>query len=136
MLVSAASISVPLFALVLRKGYGLGAQAMTGGDFSAAALTIAWPTAEFGPMGLEGAVRLGYRKELDAEPDPAARQALFEKLVGRMYENGKALSVASVVEIDAVIDPAETRAWIIRGLRACQTAPRAPGKKRPFVDVW
>lgn len=136
MLVSAASISVPLFALVLRKGYGLGAQAMTGGDFSAAALTIAWPTAEFGPMGLEGAVRLGYRKELDAEPDPAARQALFEKLVGRMYENGKALSVASVVEIDAVIDPAETRAWIIRGLRACQTAPRVPGKKRPFVDVW
>jgi acetyl-CoA carboxylase carboxyltransferase component len=73
-----------LFAVVLRKGYGLGAQAMTGGDFSATAFTVAWPTAEFGPMGLEGAVRLGYRKELEAEVDRVAREALFQKLVGRM----------------------------------------------------
>jgi len=136
MFVTAASLTVPLFAVVVRKGYGLGAQAMTGGDFSAAAMTLAWPTAEFGPMGLEGAVRLGYRKELEAETDPAAQKALFEKLVGRMYETGKALSVASVVEIDAVIDPAETRAWIVRGLKACPTPPRPKGKKRPFVDVW
>ncbi|WP_374574359.1 carboxyl transferase domain-containing protein [Phenylobacterium sp.] len=134
--VTAASLTVPLIALVLRKGYGLGAQAMTGGDFSAAAMTLAWPTAEFGPMGLEGAVRLGYRKELEAEADPAARQALFEKLVGRMYENGKALNVASVLEIDAVIDPAETRAWIVRALKACPVPPHGAGKKRPFVDVW
>ncbi|WP_334162473.1 carboxyl transferase domain-containing protein [Phenylobacterium sp.] len=134
--VTATSLSVPLFTLVLRKGYGLGAQAMAGGDFSAPAMMAAWPTAEFGPMGLEGAVRLGYRKELEAEEDPAARQALFEKLVGRMYENGKALSVASVVEIDAVIDPAETRAWLVRGLKACPVPPKPPGKKRPFVDVW
>jgi acetyl/propionyl-CoA carboxylase alpha subunit/acetyl-CoA carboxylase carboxyltransferase component len=134
--VTATSLTVPLFTVVLRKGYGLGAQAMAGGDFSAPAMTVAWPTAEFGPMGLEGAVRLGYRKELDAQPDPAARQALFEKLVGRMYETGKALSVASVVEIDAVIDPAETRAWLLRGLKACPIPPRPKGKKRPFVDVW
>jgi acetyl/propionyl-CoA carboxylase alpha subunit/acetyl-CoA carboxylase carboxyltransferase component len=134
--VTATSLSVPLFTLVLRKGYGLGAQAMAGGDFSAPAMMLAWPTAEFGPMGLEGAVRLGYRKELEAEVDPAARQALFEKLVGKMYENGKALSVASVVEIDAVIDPAETRAWLVRGLKACPVPPRGSGKKRPFVDVW
>ncbi|HEY8573029.1 carboxyl transferase domain-containing protein [Phenylobacterium sp.] len=134
--VTATSLTVPLFTVVLRKGYGLGAQAMAGGDFSAPAMTIAWPTAEFGPMGLEGAVRLGYRKELEAESDPAARQALFEKLVGRMYENGKALSVASVVEIDAVIDPAETRAWLLRGLKACPVPARPNGKKRPFVDVW
>jgi len=134
--VTATSLTVPLFTVVLRKGYGLGAQAMSGGDFSAPAMTIAWPTAEFGPMGLEGAVRLGYRKELDAQPDPEARQALFEKLVGRMYEIGKALSVASVVEIDAVIDPAETRAWLLRGLKACPVPPRLAGKKRPFVDVW
>ncbi|WP_374471780.1 carboxyl transferase domain-containing protein [Phenylobacterium sp.] len=134
--VTATSLSVPLFTVVLRKGYGLGAQAMAGGDFSAPAMMLAWPTAEFGPMGLEGAVRLGYRKELEAETDPAARQALFEKLVGKMYENGKALSVASVVEIDAVIDPAETRAWLLRGLKACPVPPRGPGKKRPFVDVW
>jgi len=134
--VTATSLTVPLFMVVLRKGYGLGAQAMAGGDFSAPAMTVAWPTAEFGPMGLEGAVRLGYRKELDAQPDPTARQALFEKLVGRMYETGKALSVASVVEIDAVIDPAETRAWLLRGLKACPVPPRPQGKKRPFVDVW
>ncbi|MBW8812146.1 MAG: carbamoyl-phosphate synthase large subunit [Caulobacterales bacterium] len=134
--VTATSLSVPLFTVVLRKGYGLGAQAMAGGDFSAPALMLAWPTAEFGPMGLEGAVRLGYRKELDAQPDPEARQALFEKLVGRMYETGKALSVASVVEIDAVIDPAETRAFLLRGLKACPVPPRSAGKKRPFVDVW
>lgn len=108
--VTAASLTVPLFAVVLRKGYGLGAQAMIGGDFSAAAFTIAWPTAEFGPMGLEGAVRLGYRKEMDAETDPVARQALFKTLVGRMYEVGKAVSVAEVLEINAVIDPADTRA--------------------------
>jgi acetyl/propionyl-CoA carboxylase alpha subunit/acetyl-CoA carboxylase carboxyltransferase component len=134
--VTATSLTVPLFTVVLRKGYGLGAQAMAGGDFSAPAMMVAWPTAEFGPMGLEGAVRLGYRKELEAEADPAARQALFEKLVGKMYENGKALSVASVVEIDAVIDPAETRAWLLRGLKACPVPPRGSGKKRPFVDVW
>jgi len=134
--VTATSLTVPLFMVVLRKGYGLGAQAMAGGDFSAPAMTVAWPTAEFGPMGLEGAVRLGYRKELDAQPDAEARQALFEKLVGRMYENGKALSVASVVEIDAVIDPAETRGWLLRGLKACPVPPRREGKKRPFIDVW
>jgi acetyl-CoA carboxylase carboxyltransferase component/biotin carboxylase len=138
--VTAASLSVPLIAVVLRKGYGLGAQAMTGGDFSAAAMTLAWPTAEFGPMGLEGAVRLGYRKELEAETDPAAQKALFEKLVARMYETGKALSVAQVAEIDAVIDPAETRAWIVQGLKACgaEAGPRWREKpqRRPFIDTW
>jgi acetyl/propionyl-CoA carboxylase alpha subunit/acetyl-CoA carboxylase carboxyltransferase component len=136
MMVAATSLTVPLFTVVVRKGYGLGAQAMAGGDFSAPAMTIAWPTAEFGPMGLEGAVRLGYRKELEAEQDAAARQALFEKLVGKMYENGKALSVASVVEIDAVIDPTETRAWLVRGLKACPVPPKRPGKKRPHIDTW
>jgi acetyl-CoA carboxylase carboxyltransferase component len=86
-------------------------------------------------MGLEGAVRLGYRKELDAEPDPAAREALFQKLVGRMYQTGKAISVAQVDEIDAVIDPAETRDWIVRGIKSCP--PRSSGAQaRSFVDVW
>ncbi len=133
--VVAAGMSVPLFAVVLRKGYGLGAQAMTGGDFSASAFTVAWPTAEFGPMGLEGAVRLGYRKELEAETDPQARDALFQKLVGKMYEAGKAISVAQVNEIDAVIDPAETRDWLMRGIKSCPT--RTPGvRPRSFIDVW
>lgn len=131
--IAGAKLGTPLFCIVLRKGYGLGAQAMTGGDFSASAMTIAWPTAEFGPMGLEGAVRLGYRKELEAETDSAAREALFQKLVGRMYETGKAISVAQVDEIDAVIDPAETRAWLMRGLKSCPVKKTAG---RSFVDVW
>ena len=135
MFVTAGSLTVPIFSVVLRKGYGLGAQAMTGGDFSATAFTIAWPTAEFGPMGLEGAVRLGYRRELEAETDPAVRQALFEKLLGRMYQTGKAISVAQVLEIDAVIDPADTRSWIVRGVDACSDGPMLRGR-RPFVDVW
>jgi len=134
--VTAATLSVPFFTVVLRKGYGLGAQAMAGGDFTATAFTIAWPSAEFGPMGLEGAVRLGFKKELDAEADPAARQALFENLLAGMYETGKAVSVARALEIDAVIDPSETRAWILQGLKAAGSAPRRTGKKRPFVDVW
>ncbi|WP_366501426.1 carboxyl transferase domain-containing protein [Phenylobacterium sp.] len=133
--VTAQSLSAPLFAVVLRKGYGLGAQAMTAGDFSAAAFTIAWPTAEFGPMGLEGAVRLGYRKELEAETDPVARQALFDKLLGRMYQVGKATSVAEVLEINAVIDPAETRSWLVRGLTSCPVPP-VTGRRRRFVDTW
>jgi acetyl-CoA carboxylase carboxyltransferase component len=134
--VTAATLDAPFFTVVLRKGYGLGAQAMAGGDFSASAFTIAWPSAEFGPMGLEGAVRLGFRKELEAEADPAARQALFEKLLAGMYETGKATSVARALEIDAVIDPSETRAWVVQGLKAAGSPPRRTGKKRPFVDVW
>jgi acetyl-CoA carboxylase carboxyltransferase component len=136
MFVTAGGLSVPLFTVVLRKGYGLGAQAMAGGDFSAAALMLAWPTAEFGPMGLEGAVRLGYRKELEAETDPAARQALFEKRLARMYQQGMALTVAEVLEIDAVIDPVETRPWLVRGLKACPVEPSGAASRRRFVDVW
>ncbi|MDB5447140.1 MAG: biotin carboxylase, partial [Phenylobacterium sp.] len=134
--VTAATLSVPFFTVVLRKGYGLGAQAMAAGDFSASAFTISWPTGEFGPMGLEGAVRLGYRKELEAETDPAAREALYQALVARMYETGKAVNVARMTEIDAVIDPAETRGWIVRGLNAAGATPPRAGRKRPFVDVW
>ena len=134
MFVTAGGLTVPLFTVVLRKGYGLGAQAMAGGDFSAAAMMLAWPTAEFGPMGLEGAVRLGYRKELEAETDPVARQELFEKRLARMYQQGMALTVAEVLEIDAVIDPAETRSWLVRGMKSCPVDPSAP--RRSFIDVW
>ena len=106
------SLTVPLVAIVLRKAYGLGAMAMAGGGFSEPLCAAAWPTGEFGAMGLEGAVRLGFRKELDAVEDAAERDALFERLVAEMYERGSALEVASVLEIDRVIDPAETRALI------------------------
>ncbi|MDR3514160.1 MAG: carboxyl transferase domain-containing protein [Caulobacteraceae bacterium] len=135
MFIIGAALSVPIYAIVLRKGYGLGAQAMTGGTFPASLFTIAWPTGEFGGMGLEGAVRLGYRKELEAETDPAAQKALFETLVARMYERGKAVNVAQTLEIDAVIDPEESRDWILRGLKSRR--PRGPGeRRRSYIDAW
>ncbi len=129
--VTGAALSVPAFCIVLRKGYGLGAMAMALGGFHRTRLTASWPSGEFGGMGLEGAVRLGYRRELEAEPDPAARQALFDQLVARMYAEGEAINMAAYVEIDAVIDPAETRQWLSRGLRA--SAAKASGR---FIDTW
>src|SRR5829696_8683953 len=111
MFVVGASLTVPFFTIVLRKGYGLGAQAMAGGSFHAPLFTVSWPTGEFGGMGLEGAVRLGFRRELDAI-EGEERERLFRELVDRMYEVGKAISTASYFEIDDVIDPAETRRWV------------------------
>ncbi|MGB7479599.1 MAG: carboxyl transferase domain-containing protein, partial [Burkholderiaceae bacterium] len=134
--VTAASLTVPFFTIVLRKGYGLGAQAMAGGSFHAGVFTIAWPSAEFGAMGVEGAVRLGFRKELEAIADPAERQRAFDDMVAQAYDKGKAISVASFLEIDAVIDPLESRDWLLRGLASVPPAPVRDGKKRPFVDTW
>jgi acetyl-CoA carboxylase carboxyltransferase component len=109
-----ARMSVPIVAIFLRKGYGLGAMAMTGGSFINPVYAASWPTGEFGGMGLEGAVRLGFKKELDAVADPAEREALFQQLLARMYDLGKASEAAAYLEIDAVIDPADTRAVILR----------------------
>lgn len=133
--VTGANLTVPVVSVVLRKSYGLGAQAMMAGSTKAPVACVAWPTGEFGGMGLEGAVRLGYRKELEAVTDPGERERLFQEMVGRLYEHGKALSVATHFEIDDVIDPAETRRWIGAVL---ESAPRHErrGKKRPFVDTW
>ena len=128
-----ANVSVPLFCVITRKGYGLGAQAMAGGGFTAPFDTVAWPTGEIGGMGLEGAVNLGFKKQLDACETEAERSALFEKLVGVMYDKGKALNAAAALEFDAVIDPAETRGRILRGLDAFGPVPRG---RRTFVDTW
>ena len=130
--VTAASLRVPYFSIVLRKGYGLGAMGMTAGGFHAPVFNVAWPTGEFGAMGLEGAVRLGYRKELEAVPEGPAREALFEKLVAQQYANGSALNLAATLEIDAVIDPAETRGWLARGLASSKVGERTAR----FVDTW
>ncbi|MFT7390872.1 MAG: acetyl/propionyl-CoA carboxylase alpha subunit/acetyl-CoA carboxylase carboxyltransferase component [Paracoccaceae bacterium] len=135
MFVTAASLSVPVLGVVLRKGYGLGAMAMVGGGFHESMATVSWPTGEFGGMGLEGAVRLGFAKELDAAPDEAAKQALFDKLLAELYENGKAISIGSVLEVDAVIDPVETRSWISGAARAAGR-PAPTGGRRPFIDTW
>jgi acetyl-CoA carboxylase carboxyltransferase component len=136
MFVTGASLRVPFFTVVLRKGYGLGAQAMAGGSFRSPLFTVAWPSGEFGGMGLEGAVRLSMRKELEAVEDPAEREQLFNRLVAHAYERGKALNMAANLEIDDVIDPAESRGRIIHMLDSLPpTAPRE-GKRRPCIDAW
>jgi acetyl-CoA carboxylase carboxyltransferase component len=133
MFMAASHLRVPYFTVVLRKGYGLGAQAMAAGGFDAPVFTVAWPTGEFGAMGLEGAVRLGYRKELEAVAEGAERDALFQRLVAQQYVNGEALHMAQTLEIDAVIDPAETRDWLVRGLASAHVAP---GTAASYVDTW
>jgi acetyl-CoA carboxylase carboxyltransferase component len=133
MFVAAAHLRVPLLSVVLRKGYGLGAMAMTGGGFQETLSTVAWPTGEFGGMGLEGAVRLGYRKELEALPEGPEREALFEQLLAQQYDNGSAIHMAATLEIDAVIDPASTRNWLVAGLEAGRVRP-ADGALA--IDAW
>ncbi|WP_396436682.1 carboxyl transferase domain-containing protein [Limnohabitans sp.] len=133
MFVAAAHLRVPLLSVVLRKGYGLGAMAMTGGGFHQTLSTVAWPTGEFGGMGLEGAVRLGYRKELEALPEGPEREALFEQLLAQQYDNGSAINMAATLEIDAVIDPADTRQWLIAGLDSGVIATEAGVRA---IDTW
>ncbi|MFT7288501.1 MAG: acetyl-CoA carboxylase carboxyltransferase component [Halieaceae bacterium] len=118
-----ASLQVPLLAVFLRKAYGLGAMALVGGSFAIPDYALAWPSGEFGGMGLEGAVRLGYRKELDAQTDPAARSALFDSLLAELYDKGKAVEAAAHLEIDAVIDPAQTRGHLLNALRDTRVGP-------------
>ena len=136
MFVVGANITVPFFTIVLRKAYGLGAQAMAGGSFKAPVFTVTWPTGEFGGMGLEGAVKLGYRNELAAIEDPEERKREYEERVARMYENGKAVNAASHFEVDDVIDPKDSRRWIVSALRSAPPPPPRSGKKRPCVDTW
>jgi len=135
MFVASARLRVPLLAVVLRKSYGLGAMAMLAGSTRSPSFTVAWPTGEFGGMGLEGAVRLGFAKELQAAAEGAERDALYQKLVAQMYEQGQAISAAEHLEIDAVIDPAQTRAWLLAALQAAQQGSNAPSAQR-FVDAW
>jgi acetyl-CoA carboxylase carboxyltransferase component len=135
MFIAGAHLRVPFFAVVLRKAYGLGAMAMTGGGFHVPVSTVSWPSGEFGAMGLEGAVRLGYRKELAALPEGEERDALYRRLLDQQMAAGKAINMASTLEIDAVIDPAETRAWLLRGLLSV-----LPGSSRAaptaMIDAW
>jgi len=132
-----ANLEVPVGTIVLRKGYGLGAQAMAGGGFKAPLFTVAWPTSEFGAMGLEGAVRLGMRRELEAIEDPEERERVFQATVAGAYEHGRGVNMAAYGEIDDVIDPADSRRWI--ALLFSDATGRwweRPGKKRPYVDAW
>jgi acetyl-CoA carboxylase carboxyltransferase component len=137
MFLTGGNLSVPTGTIVLRKGYGLGAQAMAGGGFKAPLFTVAWPTSEFGAMGLEGAVRLGMRRELEAIDDPQERERMFDASVAAAYERGQGLNMAAYGEIDDVIDPADSRRWL-ELLFDEHTGEwwRQPGKKRPNVDAW
>jgi acetyl-CoA carboxylase carboxyltransferase component len=137
MFLAGANVSVPTGTIVLRKGYGLGAQAMAGGGFKAPLFTVAWPTSEFGGMGLEGAVRLGMRRELDVIADEAERERAFTQLVAAAYEHGRGLNMAAYGEIDDVIDPADSRRWIATLFDEHSGEWwRNTGKKRPYVDAW
>ena len=137
MFVTGANLGVPTGTVVLRKGYGLGAQAMAAGGFKAPLFTIGWPTSEFGAMGLEGAVRLGMRRELEAIEDAVERERTLQAAVAAAYERGQGISMASYFEIDDVIDPADTRRWVATLFD--DAGPKwwsAPGKRRPNVDAW
>ncbi len=133
MFLSGAALTVPLMTIVLRKGYGLGAQAMAAGSFQAPVFIVSWPTGEFGGMGLEGAVRLAYRNELAAIADPAEREATYQRHVAELYQKGKAVNMAAFLEIDGVIDPAESRRWIMRALKSAAPTGRGEAKRRPYV---
>lgn len=133
MFVIGSHVTVPYFSIVTRRGYGLGAMAMARGGFHESMFLAAWPTGEFGGMGLEGAVKAGFRRELEAEKDPAAKEAMFNTLLSALYERGKAVNMASYLEIDAVIDPMQTRQWILKGLMS--SPKRSPqGRYRPYID--
>ena len=135
MFVVGSHMTVPYFTLVLRRGYGLGAMAMAKGGFHESFFTASWPTGEFGGMGLEGAIKAGFKKELEAIEDPQEREDLYNKLVAEAYARGKAINVASYLEIDAVIDPADTRKWIMQGLRSVP-AERTERAAHAYVDPW
>jgi acetyl-CoA carboxylase carboxyltransferase component len=131
-----ANLTVPIFSVILRKSYGLGAIAMTGGSYQASMFCVSWPTGEFGGMGLEGSVKLGYRNELAAIEDPEERKATFDRMVAAAYAAGKAVVRASGTALDDVIDPADTRRWIVAGLRSLPPAPVRTEKKVPWIDAW
>src|SRR4051794_14054003 len=135
LLVAGAALRVPFVAVVLRRGYGLGAQAMVGGSLHEPLLTVAWPGAHLGPMGLEGAVRLGLRKELEAIVDPEAREQRVRDVTAAAQENARAINAATLFELDDVIDPAETR-HVVAATLAAAARPEAPATGHRFVDTW
>ncbi len=136
MFIAAANCNVPFFCVVLRKAYGLGALAMTAGSFHAPIMCVSWPTGEFGGMGLEGGVRLSYRRELEAIKDEKDKKDKFDALVAQEYEKGKALSVATYMEFDNVIDPMETRKWVISGLRSATGWEKNNQPTQGMIDTW
>jgi acetyl-CoA carboxylase carboxyltransferase component len=135
MFVNGSHVTVPYFTIVLRRGYGLGAMAMAKGGFHESFFTAAWPTGEFGAMGLEGAIKAGFKKELAVIADPQEREKLYEQLLAQLRERGKAVNIASYLEIDSVIDPSDTRKWIMQGIKSVP-ARRSQEAYHSFIDPW
>jgi acetyl-CoA carboxylase carboxyltransferase component len=131
-----ANLTTPLFGVVVRKAYGLGVQAMCGASALVGFFTVAWPTAEFAGMNIEGSVKLGFRKELMAIEDPEERLAEFEDRVARAYEGAKAVNAVTGGGLDDVIDPADTREWIAHSLTRIPPVPPRTEKKYPYIDTW
>ena len=131
-----ANLSVPMFGVIIRKAYGLGVQAMCGGSSMVPFFCVAWPTAEFAGMNTEGSVKLGYRNELAAIEDPEARIQRYESMVASSYERAKAVNSAPFFGVDDVIDPANTRHWIVRGMNSLPEPVPTTTKKRPYIDTW
>lgn len=136
MFVIGANVQVPSYMVILRKAYGLGAQAMGGGNQRLPAFVVAWPTSEFGGMGLEGQVKLGQRARLEAIEDLQERQIAYERMVEAAYNRGKGLNAGHVFEVDDVIDPADTRRWIVAGMKANEPLERKPQLRTPIIDAW
>jgi acetyl-CoA carboxylase carboxyltransferase component len=136
MFLTGANLSVPFFTIVLRKAYGLGAIAMAGGSYKTPFFTVSWPTGEYGGMGLEGSVKLGYRAELAAIEDPEERLETYEKMVAKAYQTGKALNYASLFSVDDTIDPADSRHWVSNIMKSIRREPKGPGKRRASIDAW
>ena len=134
--VTGANLTVPHVTIVLRKAYGLGAQAMAGGSFKDPFASVAWPTAEFGGMGLEGQVKLGFRNELAAIEDPQERKQRYDELVEAAYQRGKALVAGTSFAVDDVIDPADSRRWLAAIFASVPAPPAREGKKRRNIDTW
>ncbi len=131
-----ANLTTPLFSVVVRKGYGLGVQAMCGGSGLHGMMSVAWPTAEFAAMNIEGNVKLGYRNDLAAIEDPAERLRVYQAKVDEQYEQARAVNAAVGGGLDDVIDPAETRRWIVNTMKRLPPVPPREGKKYPYVDTW
>ena len=131
-----ANITTPLFGVVVRKAYGLGVQAMCGAGALVGFFTVAWPTAEFAGMNIEGSVKLGYRNELMAIEDPQQRADEFQQRVDRAYDAAKAVNAAAGGGLDDVIDPAETRSWVVESLKRLPPVAQRTEKKYPFIDTW
>jgi acetyl-CoA carboxylase carboxyltransferase component len=131
-----ANMTTPLFTVVVRKAYGLGAQAMLGAGALVGFFAVAWPTAEFAGMNIEGAVKLGYRKELLAIEDPEERRREFERRTAIAYDSAKAVNAVAGGGIDDVIDPADTRRWIANALKRVPPSPPRTTKKYPYIDTW